>query len=438
MSVKKPDENVILHRLNNGVKIVVDNMPHSESVTVALAFGVGSRYETDDIAGISHLLEHMFFKGTKTRSYGDISRQFDKLGALVNAFTQRDMTVYYAKAPYENFHGLIDLWADMLNNSILDANEFRKEREVVLQEYMRYLDNGPALAYSKAYKACFPNSPLGRPVIGTESSIRSITRDKLKRFWDEMYTANNLIIAVVGRVDSEAVISGIDRAFGSMAPAATARYNRIAASGADKIDRKSNHVILFPDDKEDTHIAFSARTLSAKDPEYASLPLTNAMVAESKRSPIYKALITDRGLASRVSSDFELFPDTGIFILSASVSPKHASQSIKIIEEILESYTENEPSREMLTLSKRQVAGRLALDLEDTFDLAVWYIQMYFRHQKLLSPRSFIEDLQGVTSSMVYRRFKQIFSDRKMYLTVVGNIPSNQVAKITLKRSDES
>jgi predicted Zn-dependent peptidase len=257
------NEEPLITRLDNGTQVIIDNNPHSESVAVAIGFGVGSRYESKRNAGISHVLEHMFFKGTQSRTYQQIAQQFDGLGASNNAFTQRDMTVYYAKAPYENFPKLIDLWSDMLKHSVLDGKEFEKEREVVLQEYMRYLDNGIAMTYANAYKACFPNNTLGWPIIGTEEALRSITIDDVRDYWETMYQPDNLIISVVGRVNPEKALTKVNQAFGDLVGGTRAEYQPVSPLTSPAVNEKVNRLSVFPNMKNETHFALCSPTISA-------------------------------------------------------------------------------------------------------------------------------------------------------------------------------
>ncbi len=418
----------LLSQLENGAKVIVDPQPHSESVTVAIGFGVGSRYEPIEIAGISHILEHMFFKGTPSRTYREINREFDRLGATNNAFTHKDMTVYYAKAPYENFLGLVDLWADMLQNSILDEKEFEKEREVILQEYMRYLDNGLAMTYSKGYEACFPDNPLGRPIIGTEEALRTITHDDVHKYWKSMYCPENLILTVVGRVEPTQALSTLDGAFGGMSKGRRAKYlpvKRIKSKPREPPQTVFDNIELFHSKKEETHIAFCGPTIAGTHPDFASLAILNKMVGDSRRSPLYQSLITNKGYASLVTSTYELFPDVGIFLVLTSIAPKHTKKVLKTIKNNLDSILESEPSENSVSLGKSQVAGEITIETEDTFNLALWYIQSYLHHNRLITPADFLAEIQKTTPTKIYSHLQQIFSTDHHNIILFGKIPAS-------------
>jgi predicted Zn-dependent peptidase len=418
-----PDDGPLITPLDNGTQVIIDNKPHSESVAVAIGFGVGSRYESKKTAGISHILEHMFFKGTQSRTYRQIAQQFDGLGASNNAFTQRDMTVYYAKSPHENFVKLIDLWSDMLQNSILDEKEFEKEREVVLQEYMRYLDNGIAMTYANAYQACFPKNTLGWPIIGTEEALRSITIDDVRGYWKKMYQPNNLIISVVGRVNKEIALRTINQAFCDMVAGNRATFKPVSPATS-TLNRESSHWLsVYPKDKNETHFALCGRTISATDPNYTSLAVLNKMVGGSRRSPLYQRLITEYGYASLVTSTYELFPDTGIFVVLTSMTPKHAKKTFEILQEEIQKIIEKRPTEKMTNLGKSQISGEITIELENTFNLSLWYIQMYLRHQRLITPDMFLEDLQTVTPEIIHPNLKEIFSPEQMRMIMLGKIP---------------
>ncbi len=415
------------HTLPNGIQVLIDSDQNRESVAIALGFNVGSRNEPENLAGISHVLEHMFFKGTPTRNYQQINREFDRIGATLNAFTDRDMTVYYAKATHEHTDLIIDLWADMLQHSILDKGEFIKERNVVYQEYLRYLDNGIALGISHAYSACFPQLNLGRPIIGKGETIQSMTRDDIASYWKTMYRPSNLLISISGHVDTQKTLKKLISTFSQMP------IQEPNPQDDSQIQTPQNPTgtnwYFYPDNKPESYILLASPTLPTSHPEMGSVAVMDTFIAHSQGSALYQKLITETGIASRVVSYFEQFPDVGIYITVITCPPSEVKQVLSLTESTIRNLKNTPISLGQLSSAKSQLTGELAIYLEDTYNLSVWYIQQRFRHRRLMRVKEYIEEINSVTPSMVNERLCDIFNPETQKI-LLGTFPEIDSIKL--------
>src|ERR671936_1470388 len=193
--------------LPNGLRIVSSSLPHTRSVSINIFIGAGSRYESDEIAGVSHFLEHMLFKGTKRRPTArEISEEIEGIGGVMNAGTDKELTVYWAKVGDHRFAAALDILADSLLNSLLEPAELEKERAVILEELAMTEDNPGDMVNILIDQVVWPHQPLGRDTGGTPQSVRSITRDDVVRYMERLYTPQNTVVAIAGNVSHQEVV----------------------------------------------------------------------------------------------------------------------------------------------------------------------------------------------------------------------------------------
>ena len=210
-----------VHHLSNGIRVVTDPNEATESVSLGVWVSVGARFETPEINGISHVLEHMAFKGTKTRSAFDISREIEDVGGIVNAYTGKDMTAYYVKVLKKDWQLGLDIIADILQNSVMDETELNREKGVIIQEINMTNDTPDELIFDLYNQTAYPQQPLGRPILGSPENVRSVTSQKLLDYMHTQYTTDRLIISVAGDIDIPLFIQACEKLFSSISTKAT-------------------------------------------------------------------------------------------------------------------------------------------------------------------------------------------------------------------------
>ena len=243
-------EKTVLH---NGLRIVSSSLPHTRSVSINIFIGAGSRYESDDIAGVSHFLEHMLFKGTKRRPTArEISEEIEGIGGVMNAGTDKELTVYWAKVGDHRFAATLDILADSLLNSLLDPLELEKEREVILEELAMTEDSPADIVNILIDEVVWPHQPLGRDTGGTPDSVKATTRDDVIRYMDQLYVPQNTVVAVAGNVTHAEVVDRVTeylgawqpRPFGTLVPGRDSRTTRRACGCARR--RPSRRTSAWP------------------------------------------------------------------------------------------------------------------------------------------------------------------------------------------------
>ncbi|MED4917228.1 pitrilysin family protein [Geobacillus thermodenitrificans] len=341
----------------NGVRIVLEQIPTVRSVAIGVWIGTGSRNETEQNNGISHFLEHMFFKGTTTRTARDIAEAFDSIGGQVNAFTSKEYTCYYAKVLDEHAPLALEMLADMFFHSTFVEDELQKERNVVLEEIKMYEDTPDDIVHDLLGKACYANHPLGYPILGTEETLRTFTGDTLRQYMADYYTPDRVVVSVAGNVD-ERFIGEIERYFGSFTAA-----NKPASPGKpsfvpQKLARKK--------DTEQAHVCIGFNGLPIGHPDAYPLLILNNILGGSMSSRLFQEVREQRGLAYSVFSYHSAYQDSGLLAIYAGTGSGQLDILFETIQRTLCHLKEDGITEKELHNSKEQMKGSLMLGLEST------------------------------------------------------------------------
>ena len=345
-------------RLDNGLRVVSETVPGVRSVTVGVWLRTGSRYEPEERAGIAHLLEHMAFKGTETRSARDLAEIVDRVGGQMNAYTSKEDTSYYIRVLDEHFPLAMEILADMLLRSRFDPGELEKEKRVILEEIKMYEDTPEDLVQDLAVETLWAGHPLGRPVIGWESTVSAVDRGALVDFWRRHYEPGRAVIAVAGHVTHEQVVAEVQRWFGAWpageAPApAEAPAPRPAEAWRQKPIEQVHLCLAAP------AAAYGAEEL------YAELVLTN-ILGGSSSSRLFQVVREEHGLAYSVYSFHAAYSDAGMFGIYAATSPETAGRVLELIERECARVRREGVSAEELARTKEQIKANLLMGLEST------------------------------------------------------------------------
>ena len=341
----------------NGVRVVLENIPTVRSVAIGVWIGTGSRNETLSNNGISHFLEHMFFKGTKTRSALDIAEAFDSIGGQVNAFTSKEYTCYYAKVLDNHAPFALDVLADMFFNSTFDEDELVKEKNVVYEEIKMYEDTPDDIVHDLLSKAIYEDHSLGYPILGTEETLATFTGNTLKDYVHNMYTPDRVVISIAGNID-ETFIKEVEKIFGSY------------EGGQRKIDAEkpnfhTNH-ITRKKDTEQAHLCLGYEGLQVGHKDIYDLVILNNILGGSMSSRLFQEVREKRGLSYSVFSYHSAFEDTGIVTLYGGTGAKQLDVLFETIQETLATLKRDGITDKELANSKEQLKGSLMLSLEST------------------------------------------------------------------------
>ena len=352
--------------LDNGLRVVSCDMPHTRSVAISIFVKVGSRYETDAEAGLSHFIEHMVFKSTERRPDPvDISSAIEGTGGVMNAGTEQELTVYWCKIAQPYFAESLDLLFDMLRNSLYKPDDVEKERRVIQEELAMINDYPMARVDSLIDEMLWPDHPLGRDVGGTKESVDGISRDMLIEHATEYYTPGNIVVSVAGNVPHSEVVELSERL--SRDWHGSSRGEPLPVTHAQdepqmKLEYKS---------AEQVYMSVALPGLSLDHPDRYALDLLSVILGEGMSCRLFVELREKRGLAYDVHSGVAHFKDTGSFVISAGVDPSSVYEALPTILEQVAEVRDSLPEEEM-ERAKRLVVGRMMLRMEDTRSVSAW------------------------------------------------------------------
>lgn len=345
------------HTCENGLRIVTEKIPSVRSVAIGIWVGTGSKYENRQNNGISHFLEHMFFKGTASRSAKEIAETFDEIGGNVNAFTSKEYTCYYARVLDQHAPIALDVLSDMFFHSVFDSGELEKEKNVVIEEISMYEDTPDDLVHDLIARASYADHPLGYSILGTEDVLRSLQRDDLLQYIEQRYLPANTVIAVAGNFD-DSLVETIKSRFSAF----SSKHQDRTVSGPTFV----GDVIVHQKATEQAHLCISVPGFPVGHDEAYSLTLLNNVLGGSMSSRLFQEIREERGLAYSVYSYHSAYKETGTFTIYTGTAPEQVGQVFDIVTDVLRDVAENGITDKELNKGKEQLKGSLMLSLEST------------------------------------------------------------------------
>jgi predicted Zn-dependent peptidase len=401
----------------NGVRIVLENIPTVRSVAIGVWIGTGSRDENPQNNGISHFLEHMFFKGTTTRTAKEIAESFDSIGGQVNAFTSKEYTCYYAKVLDTHSQFALDVLADMFFNSTFVEEELTKEKKVVLEEIKMYEDTPDDIVHDLLSRAVFGDHPLGYPILGTDETVNTFTSEKLKEYINERYTPENVVISIAGNV-SEAFIHEVEKYFGAYQGVNKATAENIPVFHSNRISRKK--------EIEQAHLCIGFEGLKVGHEDVYSLITLNNIFGGSMSSRLFQEVREQRGLAYSVFSYHSSFQDSGIVTVYGGTGAKQLDVLFETIQETIAKLKQDGITDKELTNSKEQLKGSLMLSLESTNSRMSrnGKNELLLKHHRSLD--EIIEQIDLVSKNSVSNMTGKVFTDNYSVslISPTGELPN--------------
>ena len=374
-------------------------MPDRMSASLVLMFGVGSRYEPDRIGGISHFVEHLFFKGTKKRpSAQPIAEAIEGVGGVMNASTDKELTVYWARVPADKLELCIDVLFDIVSDSQLAASDIDRERMVILEELKMYQDQPQDYVHSLFEHVMWPGHPLGRDIIGTAESVSGTSREDLVSYIQSRYTPDRLVVGLSGGIDTASAAELIDQRLQLTGRPDGSVYQPVPEP------LTAANVLLHRKDTEQAHICLGSRAVSYLDPDRFTLDLINTVLGEGMSSRLFLEIREKRGLAYDVHSYTSKHSDGGYFGVYMGVDPGKAEEAVAAVMAELHSMADEEVPGTELTKAKEFTKGRLRLGLESTNSMASWLCQ-----QELLTGRiRSVEEVLGTVDAITAADMKRV------------------------------
>jgi len=344
--------------LDNGIRVITERVAEAHSVTVGFWVENGSRHEQEPENGISHFIEHMLFKGTERRTALAIAKEVDSVGGVLNAFTSREYSCYYAKVLARKLTLAVDLLSDIVLNSIFDLDEIEKERRVVLQEIHMLEDTPDDLVHDLFSQTFWEGHPLGRSIIGTAETVGNISRESLLAFMHEHYCGCNIIVCAAGDLEHGHIVDSISNAF-----------QRVAAGTRPplcSLPHYRRQVRVVDKSLEQVHLCLGTRALPQNHPNRFESYLLNAILGGSMSSRLFQKIREEQGLAYSIYSYLNCHSDAGALVLYAGTSPEDAPHVTGIMLKELKRFKTEPVSDDEMHFAREQLKGQLLLSMEST------------------------------------------------------------------------
>jgi len=401
-------------------------MPSSLSASIGVWVTHGSRDEMPEANGIAHFIEHLLFKGTSRRSAHDIAREIDSIGGVLNAFTSREYVCYYAKVLHNHVADAIDLLADIFTNSTFEPSEVEKERAVILQEINMLEDTPDDYVHDFFTRTIWQNHPLGVPIVGSEGTVGSFSRDFLHEYWRSSYRAGNVIIAAAGRVDHNAVVALVEAAFASVAPGVIDRQ-------ALPLPQIVKRVALQEKELEQAHICLGISALPHNHERRYEALLLNALLGGSMSSRLFQEIREKRGLVYSIYSYLSAYSDVGALTIYAGTGRDNVPQVIGLILAEMQKIAHGSLTEKELSATKEQLKGNILLSLESSDNRMSKLAKNEIYHGSYQSLDEIEQGLAAVTMDSFAALGAQIVQDDQLNLVILGPLPP-EVPDVTTLR----
>ncbi|MBY0512270.1 MAG: insulinase family protein [Rhodospirillaceae bacterium] len=386
--------------LSNGLRVVTDTMTSVETVAVGIWVAAGTRHETADINGISHLLEHMAFKGTARRTAQAIAEEMDNVGGQLNAYTSRDHTAYYAKVLKEDLALAVDILSDILLNSTMDGEELAREQHVVVQEINQADDTPDDIIFDHFQAAAFPDQPMGWPVLGREDIVRSVTPKRLRSYMGANYAADNMVVSASGAVDHDAFVALVERAFATLPR--TSAVSEVAGRYAGGDTRQAR-------DLEQMHIVLGFNGVAHSDPDFYNLGALSTLLGEGMSSRLFQEIREKRGLAYSVFSNAQSFSDAGVFSIYIGTGQDDVGKLVPVLRDEIKKAVENVREDEVKR-ARAQIKAGLLMSLESPGSRCAQSARQIMVYGRPLTTAEIIAKVEGVNAAGITRVARRIFS----------------------------
>ncbi|MEW6407714.1 MAG: pitrilysin family protein [Patescibacteria group bacterium] len=402
-------------KLKNGLRLILSPMKNTETVTFLAMVGAGSKYESDEIAGISHFLEHIFFKGTKKRpNTRAISEYLDAVGGEYNAFTSKEYTGFYAKVAVKYITRAFDFISDILQNAKFPEAEIEKERYVILEEMKMHFDT-PMIHISELFeKLLYGEQAAGRLIIGAEKSIMSLQRQDFISYLKKMYQTGNMVLTVCGRFREKEIKNLAENYFN----------NLFKGKGGEKekvVEKQKKPQILAQKKKTDqTHLCLGVRAYHHLDRRRWPLLLLSLILGGTMSSRLFINIRDKYGLAYYIRSSVENYTDSGYLVIQAGVDNQKISEAIKLIILEIRKILKDGITKEEIKKAKENLKGKMLLELETSDELALFLTLQELLKKKIDTSRGIFKKIDAVTLLDIRKVAKDIFKNNKLNLAVIG------------------
>jgi predicted Zn-dependent peptidase len=397
--------------LDNGIRVVTERMPDVRSVATGFWVDAGSRDEDPRLAGVSHFLEHLLFKGTATRSAQEIAEAVEAVGGEMNAFTTKEYTAFYTRLRDEDFELGLDILSDIMWSPAFRPDEIEAERQVIVEEILMHQDEPADVVHDLFAEALYPGHALGREVLGDESTVGAMSRDDIATYFTAHYRPRAIVVAVAGNIDHDAVVAGVEQRFAGVPGDRPARsLDALPAQRAVVVDHRPT---------EQAHVVVGMRSIDRDDDDRFALSVLNQVLGGGMSSRLFQEIREKRGLAYSVYSYRASYVESGALAVYAGTSPNRLDQALDLIVDELDRIASGEVTERELEVAKGHLQGSLALGLEDSGSRMTRIGRSALVHGEVLTIDELVARTASVTHDDLRRVAARVLGNERV-LAVIG------------------
>jgi predicted Zn-dependent peptidase len=417
-------ESVQVHYLPNGVPVVIEHLPYLHGATAGVWFRTGSLNEAEEENGLAHFIEHLFFKGTTNRSFHQIAVDIEGRGGQINAFTSHEYTCIYVRMMSEHIPFGLEVLADIVKNPLFAEEEIEKERNVVLEEIAAIEDSPDDYVFELLHEFHWEDHPLGRPISGTEDSVSRFTRQEIVDFYRRWYQPGNMLISVVGNVDTAAVLEKVTEEFAAL------------PSNTHALDipppQFRSGTKAFPRDINQAHIALAFPAPTVTDPKRYVCDLASTILGGGTTSWLFHRIREELGLAYSVFTFHSFHKLSGVVGVYAAVAPEAVERTFEEIYQQLRKLRDEGVSQSELEMNREQLKGNLLLALESSSHRMSRYARSLIFHNRIVSVTEILERIHTVSREEVQQFAQETFTPDKCAAVVHGRTNGAQWDRVLL------
>lgn len=406
--------------LKTGETLCVAEMPHMESVSLGVWAGVGGRHDPAELGGLAHFVEHMIFKGTRRRSARRLNLDVESAGGSMDAYTSEDHTAFFVRGPAEHFAGFADVLLDIYRHSVFQADDVRREREVIAEEIAMYKEQPQQQAEDLLWRSAWPAHPLGRPIAGTEESLRRISTRALRSHAGEWFGRKNTVISVAGRVEAPKVRAVLEKLLaGGLTPGRAPRTTPFPVSRL----RRAPRLAVEKREIDQVQIALAFHIPGRRSEHATALRLLNVLLGENTSSRLWSVLREDHGLCYDVGSDLTTLHEAGLLHIFAGVDPDKLPAALRLLLRELRRLAEKGPSARALRDACQYATGSSRMSLEVPASVMTGMAECLLFYGRYIPVEEYHRRLSEVTPARVHALAKKIFRTANLTAAFVGPVP---------------
>lgn len=394
------------------MRIVSTHMPHVETAAIGVWVDAGARHETEQMHGISHLLEHMAFKGTNARDARQIAEEIEAVGGHLNAYTSREQTAYFVRILKDDIPLAVDLLADILQNSIFDNNELEREKDVIFQEIGQALDTPDDLVFDRLQAAAFPDQPVGRPILGTLDSVASFTPDILRSHIAHYYPAPAMVLAAAGAIDHDRLVALAEERFSKLRNAPSADMSPADYRGGDSREQK---------ELEQAHLVLAFEGIPYGDPDFYAGQVFTTVLGGGMSSRLFQEIREKRGLCYSIYAFSGSYTDTGLLGIYAGTGADSIGELIPVIADEMGALA-GDAGAEETARGRTQLKAGLMMSLESPSACCEQLARQLMIYGRIIPTQELIAQVDAVDEKAVRRFAERVLTKGKPTVSALGPI----------------